>query len=191
VEKKKQPPKKARRVVLDSDEDDEDTRSSSKTSSSSTSSSSSSVAKNGAKTNGHDSSKENHNLNESTAVENEDNLDDSDFRPAKHHHKMGKKPKKSKKDKKKKKKKSRNRSESEGEGDGDESEFADSDGESNRGSEDEDGFHLKDSEKDRLVNFFNKMSLEEFQSLVTTTKNKLESVISLRPFRTFNDLVTN
>lgn len=123
-------------------------------------------------------------------IEENDNLDDSDYKPNRFKKdkpqttgSLTSKPKEKKKKKKEKKKKQTG-----SESDQDDSDFADAGSEENEGSEDEDGLDYKDEDKEMIVRYFNKLKLEEFQSLLTS--KKLDVVISLRPFRNFGELVS-
>lgn len=130
----------------------------------------------------HDSSsKENH--NNSTMVEDNDDPEDADFRAPKRKDKGERKSVKKKKEKTKKEKKKSSRDGSGG-SDQDDSDFDDS---AESGSEDDDGFQYSEEDKDMIVRYFNKTKLEELQSLINS--KKLETVIALRPFRSFTDLV--
>lgn len=69
----------------------------------------------------------------------------------------------------------------------DDSDFANEKDDDNSEESDEDGFDYSENVKKLLVTYFNTAKLEELQAMITS--KKLEIVISLRPFRSFGELV--
>lgn len=98
-----------------------------------------------------------------------------------------KKEKKEEKKDKKKKKKSRKDSESDGEGDDNEFNRSDADNDSDDSNVDE----LTDSEKAAILSLFNSASIEEIQSMLSLSANRVrlvKSVLEQKPFQDFIEL---
>lgn len=113
-----------------------------------------------------------------------DSSNDSSSKENKYNGKGSSKKKHGMKDSKKKKKNSANGSD----GNQDDSDFANDNGESDASREsDEEGFNFNEKTKTLLVTYFNTAKLEELQALIQS--KKLETVIALRPFRSFGELV--
>ena len=99
-----------------------------------------------------------------------------------------KKEKKSKKEKKKKEKKEKRRNEEENNG------FDDDDDDYMRGggaSDDSDfeGENYTEDQKVAILEMFNNASVEDIQSMISISKNRVKSLVECRPFTDFADLV--